>query len=172
MNPGFSDSEIQKLREATKQAEQSYVLYNEEERTEDSVSFKFVGEYKGKPVIFDAFLYTLQAEFESQLYDWAQEQVEEDFPGFAWENDSMNDSDAQESFRILINDNEARENLAVSEFIEFDDSIEYGIGLDACLKLEAVTNEDVEKFVRAFNRGELKLDNKPYTFKTPDEEAV
>jgi hypothetical protein len=70
----------------------------------------------------------------------------------------------------IMMDIEEEGSVKVKEFIELDPNIDFGIGLDAALNVEAVTEEVIEKFIRDFNEENLKLDDTYYSFQLADED--
>ena len=62
--------------------------------------------------------------------------------------------------------------VKVHEFVDLDPHLDFGIGIDAALNVENISDEVIEKFVTEFNEDSLNLDDTLYTFQTEDEEMV
>jgi len=60
--------------------------------------------------------------------------------------------------------------IKVQEFLEVDDSAEFGIGLDVGLQVETITPIVIERFINRFNEGSLQLDETLYTFQSSEDE--
>eukprot|EP01024_Parvocaulis_polyphysoides_P010451 TRINITY_DN13560_c0_g5_i1.p1 TRINITY_DN13560_c0_g5~~TRINITY_DN13560_c0_g5_i1.p1 ORF type:complete len:100 (+),score=19.06 TRINITY_DN13560_c0_g5_i1:116-415(+) len=83
MNKGLDPKEIQALKDKCAKKNKPFILREGKDALqEDGANFLFVGEYEGKEVIFDAFLYTLEMEFFSEVIDDAIEMVKEENPKF------------------------------------------------------------------------------------------
>jgi len=78
------------------------------------------------------------------------------------------EEEAEELITELIEAIEEEEEVKVKEHLEIDTEFEYGVGLDACLNVEAVTEEVITDFVNNFNKGTLKLDTTLYSFRNDE----
>jgi hypothetical protein len=163
MNEGFNPEKIAALKEACKQAKKSFIYVTDEhEPDEDSAHFQFVGKHDGKEVIFDAFIYTLRAEYEMAVFDQAEQLVKEKFPTYT--NFEEATEEQQDYLDLMSDEIESADEVGVSEFVNIDEAVEFGVGIDICLNVEEINDEVIEKFVREFNDGTLELDDSVYSF--------
>ncbi len=164
MNLGYSKEEIQKVKEQCKKTGKSF-MYREIDNEERSfANFLFVGENDGKPVVFDSFIYTLETEYFSNLYDDAQEEVIRQNP--KWKNA---DFDAVEGEHVdllesIVEELSKDNQYDIQEFIDVDEDTDFGIMLDICLNVPEITDDVIEKFVKDFNSDLLELDETFYSF--------
>ncbi len=165
-NEGYSAEAVKKIRDKALKEGRDFVINDDIERTAESVCFYFTGEYKGNAVVFDACLFALRVEYEMAVFSLAEERVEDTFPDFNLEVEMENEeSESMEYFDEKVAEIEINEEIQVSEYIDFDEAVSYGVGLDVCLKVKEVTDDTVAKFISNFNKGAFKLDPKSYTFR-------
>ena len=170
MNAGYTQEEIDLLKEECKELDQSFVLIDDEPEEEaDYVQFQFVGKHEGKEVIYDAVLSTLSMHHSSRLYEEAEKKIVKIYKDFVPyelrdENSPVNE-EAELMMEELIQEMEDEETIKVSEFVEIDMDFDFGIGIDAALNVEEITVDVIEKFISDFNNGTLKLDKTLYSFK-------
>lgn len=171
MNAGYTQEEIDLLKEECEELGQSFVLVDEDEPEEeaDYVQFQFVGKHEGKEVIYDAVLSTLSMHHSSRLYEEAEEKIAKIYKDFVPyelrdENSPVNE-EAELMMEELIQEMEDEETIKVSEFVETDLTFDFGIGIDAALNVEEITVDVIEKFIADFNNGTLKLDKTLFSFK-------
>jgi len=171
MNAGYTQEEIDLLKEECEELGQSFVLVDEDEPEEeaDYVQFQFVGKHEGKEVIYDAVLSTLSMHHSSRLYEEAEKKIAKIYKDFVPyelrdENSPVNE-EAELMMEELIQEMEDEETIKVSEFVEVDLDFDFGIGIDAALNVEEITVEVIEKFISDFNSGTLQLDKTLYSFK-------
>ncbi len=180
-NMGFDPEEIAGLKEEIQASGNSFIINEDEPQGDEFAHFFFVGKHEGREVIYDAVLYSLRLEHSSKVYELADEKAAEKFPNYKkWEFEEdengelvvPDDLDEEvETFKAeLIMEMEEEETVKVKEHIDLDTEFEYGIGLEACLNVEAVTEEVIEKFVTEFNNGTLKLDPTMYSFQSDEED--
>ena len=62
--------------------------------------------------------------------------------------------------------------VKVHEFVDLDPNVDFGIGLDAALNVDKLTDDIIQRFVVDFNEDSLRLDDTLYTFMTEDEEVM
>lgn len=167
-NKGYSPSIIKQFRERIQREGKSFIINDEIDRTEESVGFFFVGEYKGNAVVFDACLYTLRLQYEVEVLEQAQEIVQEKHPDFDWEAGEENNPKAIEMFEATVTVIDEEKSVQVTEFIEFDESIDMGVGIDAALNCAEVTDAIIEKFIQDFSKGKLILDQNYRAFDVND----
>ena len=171
MNAGYTQEEIDLLKEECEELGQSFVLVDEDEPEEeaDYVQFQFIGKHDGKDVIYDAVLSTLSMHHSSRLYEEAEKKIAQIYKDFVPyelrdENSPVNE-EAELMMEELIQEMEDEETIKVSEFVEIDMDFDFGIGIDAALNVEEITVDVIEKFISDFNNGTLELDKTLYSFK-------
>jgi hypothetical protein len=181
-NPGYDPAEIQHLRDECRNSQRSFVYTPNEDLDEPTgdefAHFQFVGHHSGREVIFDAVMYTLRLHHSSLVYEEAERRAARSFPLYmpvdmrdeTYKANEDLDEEVELFVTELIEEIEEAEEIKVQEHIELDTSAEYGIDLDVCLNVEAVTDDVIEKFIREFNDNTLKLDPTLYSFKSVDEE--
>jgi len=174
-NLGYDPQEIENLKEECRQANQSYIINENEPQGEEFAHVYFVGKHEGAEVIFDTVIYTLRLHHSSILYEMAEDKAAEKFPNYVrWEPEEdengelivPEDVDEEiEQFKAeVISELEESESVKVKEHVELDTEFEYGISLDVCLNVEEITDEVIENFVRNYNAGTLQLDETLYSF--------
>jgi hypothetical protein len=180
-NPGFDPKEIQKIKDACRQQNKPYILNENEPQGEEFAHFLFVGDYEGKEVIFDAVLYTLRLHHSSVLYEAAEDKTAEQFPKYKrwdFEEDENGelllpedlDEEAENFKAEVMAELEETDAIKVKEHINIDTDFDYGIALEACLNIEEVTDEVIQKFVNDFKSDNIMMDDTLYSFKHEDEE--
>ncbi|SDJ96112.1 hypothetical protein SAMN05421823_101529 [Catalinimonas alkaloidigena] len=184
LNKGFDPVEIESLKQEIRRNEgHLYVLNEDEPQGEEFAHFFFIGQQKGKDVIYDAVLYTLRLEHSSQVYEMAEQRAIEQFPQYKpWEFElnaqgelmvpEQLDEEVEMFKAEIMMELEEEEAVKVREHVELDTTFEYGIGLEACLNVEEITPSLIDKFIRDFNQGSLKLDDTLYSFQSEDEDEL
>jgi hypothetical protein len=81
-NKGFDPQQVADYRKKIEASPYNFVFDEEDENNEEYAHFYFVGKYKGKDVVYDAVIYTLRLQHESELYEIAEERAEQHFPDF------------------------------------------------------------------------------------------
>lgn len=71
----------------------------------------------------------------------------------------------------IIMEIEEEETVKVQEFVDIDTHHDFGIGLDAALNVDEITEQVISKFVQEFNEDTLVLDDTMYSFQTEDDES-
>ncbi|MCY7349694.1 MAG: hypothetical protein LH606_03390 [Cytophagaceae bacterium] len=182
VNPGYSPEEIRQLRDECLQAQRSFILTPHEELDEPTgdefAHFQFVGKHQEREVVYDAVMYTLRLHHSSLVYEEAERRATKSFPLYTpvemrdetYRANEDLDDEVELFVTELIEEIEESEEVKVQEHLELDTEADYGIDLDACLNVDAITDEVIEKFVRDYNAGTLSLDATLYTFKSVDEE--
>lgn len=180
-NPGFDPAEIARFQEELKALGKPFKYVDEEEVSDEMAEFHFIGEYEGKPVIYDCLLGTLQLAYESNLLELAEAKTKEKFPdyrGFEFEIDdqgnaiaSGEESEEIEAYKAyaMYEIEEAGE-ANVAESVETDPSFEFGVGLEAYLNVLEITEATILKFIEDFNAGALNLDPVRYSFESEDDD--
>lgn len=168
-NPGLQPAEIEKIKRQCREKKQSYVLNTEEPQGEEFAHFFFVGKHEGRECIFDSVMYTLRLHHSSVLYEMAEDRAEKQFPRYKRKMDEDEDEEEVdeeiEIFKAEVMDElEESESVKVQEYVHIDTDFDYGYALEVCLNVEEITESLIEKFVRDFSAGTLKLDKTLYTF--------
>ncbi len=183
-NPGYDPEEIRQLREECQKVRRSFVYTPNEDLDEPTgdefAHFQFVGQHLGREVIFDSVMYTLRLHHSSLVYEEAERKAAKSFPLYmpiemrdeTYKADEDLDEEVELFITELIEEIEESEEIKVQEHLELDTSSDFGIDLDICLNVEAVTDEAIGKFIRDFNAGALKLDPTLYSFKSIDEDEA
>ncbi len=177
MNIGYEKAEIEQLKKEIKEEGQTFILVDDEADMDDSgefAHFQFIGKKEGKEVIYDAIMTTLRMHHSGLLYEEAEKIVIKDFPKYKPIEDRIDgyeiDEDAEIFLEELIEQFEDNETYKVAEYIEIDNDFEYGIGIDAAFNVEEITVETIEKFIKDFNGGTLKLDTTLYSFTNEEDQ--
>jgi hypothetical protein len=174
-NLGYDPKEIATLKEECLEANQPYIVNEDEAQGEEFAHIYFVGKHEGREVIYDTVIYTLRLHHSSILYELAEDKAAEKFPHYVrWEPEENENGelvppddvdDEIELFKAeTIAELEDSETVKVKEHVELDTDFEYGISLDVCLNVEEITDEVIEQFVIDFNNGSLQLDDTLYSF--------
>lgn len=180
-NKGFSAKEIQKLKEKLASSGKSYEVIPSEDNSDDFMNFHFIGNYEDQPVIYDAAIYTLKLQHSSEIYDLAEHKVAQKFPKFrkiAFQEDENGDimplDDLDEEIGLylteVMDELEEDDAVKVQEHVDVDPNIDFGIGLDIGLHKDKIDHEVIERFIKDFNAGKLKLDPTHYSFQFDEEE--
>jgi len=181
INKGFDSKVIEEYK--SKMGSQGFLLGESEDNGDEYVNFMFIGNYKGKEVIYDAVIYTLRLNHHSELYELAEEKTTEKYPEFnamtysVDENgDLSNLTEKEEEIGLfmteLILELEDEGEVKVKEHVEIDTSLEFGVGLDAGLNVEVVSDEVILNFINSYNADSLKLDETLYAFETEDVDEI
>lgn len=180
-NDGFDPKVIQDYRERIAAAGTSYLPDDSDENSDEYVHFYFIGLYEGKEVIYDAVIYTLRLQHESEMYEIAEHRAAQHFPQYKKisydedENGNMEALDPLEEeiglfMAEVILELEEEEAVKVKEHVDLDPNAEFGVSLDIGLHREKISPADIAKFVRDFNEDALQLDETLYSFQIQDEE--
>jgi hypothetical protein len=181
-NKGFHPEFITELREKMKNMNQSYLIVESDDNSDEYVNFNFIGKYEGRDVIYDAVIYTLRLYHQGELYEIAEHKAAQKFPSFKkikYKEDENGDLMAldplEEEIGLFITevmfDLEEEEAVKVKEHVEYDPNLDFGVGLDVALNVDEVDDKVIRKFVKDFNEGTLELDETLYSFQTEDEES-
>ncbi len=180
-NKGFDPAQIQALKDKMKSANSNFILNDETENSDEFVNFYFVGKYEGREVIYDVALFTLRVHHNSELYEIAEHKAAKRFPQFkqiSYEEDENGDlaalDDLEEEIGLymaeIMMELEEEEAVKVKEFVELDPHLDYGIGIDAALNIDKITEADISRFVTDFNEDTLDLDDTLYSFEDLEED--
>ncbi len=177
LNAGFDPKTIENYK--VKMNANGFKVVDSEDNGEEYVNFIFVGKYKNKEVIYDAVIYTLRLDHHSELYEIAEQRTTERYPEFnsmtysVDENGDLNElSEKEEEIGLfmteLILELEDEGEVKVKEHLEYDTSLNFGVGLDIGLNIAEITDAVLAKFVKEFNANTLKLDDTLYAFETTE----
>ncbi|MFT6872237.1 MAG: hypothetical protein ACJAVN_001243 [Roseivirga sp.] len=179
-NDGFDPKEIAKMKSEIGE-DQSYVVIESEDNSDDFMNFYFIGKHEGKEVICDAAIYTLRLQHSSEIHELAEHKVVEKFPDFksiSYDEDENGDiaplSDLDEEIGLylteVMDELEEEEAVKVQEHVDVDENSDFGIGLDVGLHVDNISPKVIEKFIKEYNDGSLKLDKTYYSFQFEDED--
>lgn len=180
-NQGFDPSAITELKKELNESGRTFKIIPDDENSEEFVNFYFVGMHEGKEVIYDAALYTLRLHHSSEVYELAEHEAAKKFPDFNGlnydedENGNMVPltSDQEEIgwfITEIIMDIEDDERVKVQEFVDIDTHHDYGLGLDAALNVDAISEAVIADFIKEFNDDTLSLDDTAYSFQAEEED--
>lgn len=180
-NQGINPAEIRRLATEFHRSGKSFSYVDEDEVSAEMAEFFFIGKHKGREVVFDCLLGTLRLAYESNLLELAEARTKEKFPdykGFEFDVDETGnaigeseESEEIESYKAFaMYEIEEAGEANVAESVSYDESFEYGVGLEAYLNVPEITEEVIEDFIAGFNSGSLKLDPVRYSFESEDDE--
>jgi hypothetical protein len=181
INEGFDLKTINDYK--SKMNDQGFMIVESEDNGDEYVNFLFVGNYKGKEVIYDAVIYTLRLNHHSELYEIAEQRTTDKYPEFnsmtysVDENGDLNKlSEKEEEVGLymteLILELEDEGEVKVKEHVDVDTSLDFGVGLDIGLNVEEVSSNVIADFVKKYNEDTLELDKTLYAFETEGIEDV
>lgn len=181
-NKGFDLRVIDEYRSRIKAGSHPFLLSDQDENTEEHVHFYFIGKFEGQEVIYDAVLYTLRLQHESELFEIAEHKAAQHFPEYKKityqedENGNLQTLDNLEEeiglfMAEVMLEMEEEGDVKVQEHVDIDAHLDFGIGLDVGLHVDEITPAVIEKFIREFNEDTLVLDPGFYSFQTHSEEA-
>lgn len=180
-NKGFDPEVVQEYQEKIRQGGKTFIYDTEDEISDEYAHFYFIGKFEGKDVVYDAVIYTLRLQHESELYEIAEHRAAKHFPEYKRityeedENGNLENLDPLEEeiglyMAEVIMELEEEEAVKVKEHVDMDINAEFGISLDVGLHRDKVTPQVIEKFIRDFNEDTISLDETLYSFQTQDEE--
>ena len=172
---------VNEIRSAIAQAPGTSFIYDEEEDSNDHIAhIYFVGSYQGQPAVYSAVIFTLMLAYDSLVYQAAEQQAQEQYPGFtpAYVNDDTGEeveaTGSTEEIEEYIAERmfvlEEEDQLKVSESVEIDPDFEPGIGLTVALNVPELNDEEIERFVKLFARGQFVPDDTLFSFPGGDED--
>jgi hypothetical protein len=181
-NKGYDRQVIEAYRQKIRASGQSFIYDDIDEPSDEYAHFYFIGQHEGREVIYDAMLYTLRLQHESELFEIAEHRAARHFPNFKKityeedENGNLETLDDQEEeiglyMAEVILELEEEDHVKVKEHVDFDQHVDFGIALDIGLHVEEVNPEVIEQFIADFNNDSLKLDTTLYSFQTKAEEV-
>ena len=178
-NKGFAPHTLQDFKARMRSSGKDYIMVNEEENTDEYVRFYFIGIYEGREVVYDAAMYTLRLQHESELFEIAEHRAARHFPQYKKisyeedENGNLATLDPLEEeiglyIAEVIMELEEDEAVKVKEHVDMDPNTDFGVALDIGLHVEKITPREIEKFIQDFNEDALDLDQTMYAFQTQD----
>src|SRR5690349_18682421 len=182
-NKGFEPEVISDYKRRAKALGMSFLSSDEEENSDESLHFYFVGkDDSGNEVVYDAMMYTLRLQHESEMFEIAEHRAAKHFPNYKKityeedENGNLEALDDQEEeiglfMAEVILELEEEESVKVKEHVDMDIHADFGISLDIGLHTEKISPSVIEKFIHDFNSDSLQLDPTLYSFQTKEEEA-
>lgn len=180
-NKGFDLQTIEDYQARMKALGQTYLPDEEDENSEEYAHFYFIGKFEGRDVVYDAVIYTLRLQHESEMYEIAEHRAAKHFPEYKKisyeedENGNLETLDPLEEeiglfMAEVIMELEEEGTVKVKEHVDLDSNAEFGVSLDAGLHIEKITPKIIERFIKDFNEDTLVLDDTHYSFLTQDEE--
>lgn len=182
-NKGFEPEVIGDYRRRMKALGVTFLADEEDDNNEEYFHFYFIGkDDDGREVIFDAVMYTLRLQHESEMFEIAEHRAAQHFPDYkkiTYEEDENGNlsalDDKEEEIGLfmaeVILELEEEESVKVNEHVDMDIRADFGISLDIGLHVEKITPQIIERFIRDFNTDSLQLDSTLYSFQTKEEEA-
>ncbi len=179
LNKGFDPEVIRQYASRIESAQQSFILDESDENSDEYVHFYFIGKFQGKDVVYDAVMYTLRLQHESELFEIAEHRAAKHFPEYKkieYEEDENGNLAAldplEEEIGLyiaeVIMELEEDEAVKVKEHVDMDEHTDFGVALDIGLHREKITAKDIQGFIRDFNEDALALDDTLYSFQTQD----
>lgn len=181
-NKGFDAETISHYRELIKGAGTTYLLSEDDDHSDEYAHFFFIGKHDGLDVIYDAVLYTLRLQHESELFEIAEHRAAKHFPEYkkiTYEEDENGNLKALDNLEeeiglfmaeVIVSLEEEGE-VQVQEHVDVDEHLDFGIGLDVGLHVEEINAGVITRFITQFNDDTLKLDPMHYSFQTQPDEA-
>jgi hypothetical protein len=181
-NKGFDPSVINNYKKRIEASGRSFLYDDSDEQSGEYAHFYFTGNYEGSEVIYDAVMYTLRLQHESELFEIAEHRAAQHFPDYKKinydedENGNLEALDDREEeiglfMAEVIMELEEEDQVKVKEHVDMDIHVDFGIALDIGLHVDEITPGIIEKFIRDFNNDSLQLDSTLYSFQTKAEET-
>jgi len=172
---------IEEYSQKIKSSGKQFLIDTEDENTEEYAHFYFIGKFEGKDVVYDAVMYTLRLQHESEMFEIAEHRAAQHFPEYkkiSYEEDENGNLEALDPLEEekglfmaeVIVELEEEETVKVQEHVDIDINAEFGVGLDIGLHVNEITEKVIETFIRDYNDDTLKLDQTYYTFQTQEDE--
>lgn len=179
VNKGFEPQVIEEYRKKILNSNQQFILDSEDENSDEYVHFYFIGLYEGKEVVYDAVMYTLRLQHESEMFEIAEHRAAKHFPEYkkiSYEEDENGNLAAldplEEEIGLyiaeVIMELEEEEAVKVKEHVDMDANTDFGVALDIGIHVDKITEKEIEKFIKDFNEDSLSLDDTLYSFQTQD----
>lgn len=174
-NKGLDPKEISAMKAELEGTGSIFKIVDSEDNGPEYINFNFLGTYDGKEVIFDAVIYTLRLQHNSEIFEIAEKKASERFPEFSkfsYSEDENGDlaelDDLEEEIGLFMAEvmMELEEEAAVKvqEHIEIDTNVDFGVGLNVGLNVDEVDKAVISKFIEEFNSDTIELDPDLYSF--------
>ncbi len=183
INKGFEPEVVSDYKRRMKALSSAFLPDENDENTHEYFHFYFTGkDDDGREVVYDAVMYTLRLQHESEMFEIAEHRAAKHFPDYkkiTYEEDENGNlsalDDREEEIGLfmaeVIMELEEDGSVKVKEHVDMDVHVDFGIALDIGLHVEKITPSVVEKFINDFNSDSLQLDSTLYSFQTKEEEA-
>jgi hypothetical protein len=179
VNKEFDPEALQEYKAKMQSLGCNYLLDENDECSDEYVHFYFIGMYEGKETIYDAVMYTLRLQHESELFEIAEHRAAKHFPEYrkiTYEEDENGNLAAldplEEEIGLyiaeVIMELEEEEAVKVKEHVDLDPNTDFGVALDIGFHVEKITSSEIKKFIKDFNEDTLQLDETLYSFQTQD----
>lgn len=170
-NAGFAADEIADMERQIKASGHQFVYADKEISDDDYAEIHFIGMYKGHPVIFDAAIYTLALAYENELYEAAEQRALQKYPDYYNGNPKgVSEEDFEDYLALMMAEIEEEGSIKVAEKLEFDESFEYGVGLEVCINVPQLDANTIDKFISKFNNNQFVPDPTLYSFEIVDDD--
>ncbi|MCS6794557.1 MAG: hypothetical protein NZ516_01205 [Raineya sp.] len=151
--------------------------YNPDEKQDEEIAyFFFLGEYKGKEVLFDVALMPLYLHYMAVLEEKADIEAQKVFPDYKGYESNLSEKRWEEIWEFkaeVIAELEAEGELKVQEFIEYDDEdydkADAFVLMTVALNRTAIDKKTIDNFVKSYKAGTLQLDKNLYAFSLEEE---
>lgn len=181
-NKGFNPEVVNDYRRKMEALGRPFLVDESDENSDEYFHFYFVGKYNGKDVVYDAVMYTLRLQHESEMFEIAEHRAAKHFPNYrkiTYEEDENGNlsalDDEEEEIGLfmaeVIMELEEEETVKVKEHVDIDERVDFGVALDIGIHVETITPTVIENFISQFTSDTLKLDETLYSFQTKGEEA-
>ncbi|MFZ6010740.1 MAG: hypothetical protein ACOYXT_10380 [Bacteroidota bacterium] len=178
-NKGFDPKTVNDYASRMKALGSPFLFDEEDENSDEYAHFYFIGKYQGKEVIYDAVMYTLRLQHESELFEIAEHRAAKHFPEYkkiSYEEDENGNLEAldplEEEIGLymaeVIMELEEEEAVKVKEHVDIDPHADFGVSLDIGVHVEKITPQVVERFIKDYNEDSLRLDETLYSFQTQE----
>jgi hypothetical protein len=181
-NTGFDPATIADYKKRIDSTGRLFMYDDQDEHSDEYAHVYFIGVHEDKEVIFDAVIYTLRLQHESEMFEIAEHRAAQHFPNYKKityeedENGNLESLDSEEEeiglfMAEVIMELEEDDQVKVKEHVDQDLHVDFGIALDVGLHVEEITPEVIEGFIHDFNNDTITLDPSLYSFQTKAEEA-
>jgi hypothetical protein len=163
-NSGYSPEEIKKVENACQQAGLPFAYRTKDEENHVFANVLFTGKYMGAPVVFDTFIYTLESEYMSAIFEDAREEIINTYPEYAEADFEADEGPHIDLLEEIASELAEEDDYSIQEFVDIEEEAEYGVALDVCLNVPEITDEVIGNFVTAFKTGTFQPDETFYSF--------
>lgn len=181
-NTGFDPTVIADYKKRINSTGRSFIYDDQDEHSDEYAHVYFIGLHEDNEVIFDAVIYTLRLQHESEMFEIAEHRAAQHFPNYKRitydedENGNLEALDDEEEeiglfMAEVIMELEEDDQVKVKEHVDQDVHVDFGIALDVGLHVNEITPQVIERFIHDFNTDSITLDPTLYSFQTKAEEA-